>query len=269
MTLKLDSEMRQLFENGSVLELGALAARVRSRRRVGYLADDQVTLYFDETPTELRPLVHFYPSSDPTEHLARLKAESPESWVHGLSIQALGGREPEDWKHQGLDSFSLDTGALDQENPEWESVAEADIPMVASFIYGPGTTYEALEERLRRLAGYPSVRTVVALPSSVGDRILLPGATTDGTDDMKILSLCRLLLPKHHVRISWGVLGWKVAQVGMAFGGDEIGGWGVEERVAYSHRLRPAATVGTEEVLAGLSEAGYEGLAIQRCDWEF
>lgn len=267
MTVKTDSRVRRLFEQGRILELGQLAAQKRGAKRAGYLADDRVSHYFEEAPEEPGIRVHFLPDDEAEERLKDFKERYPQTLVHGLSVERLQGREADSWGALGLDSLTLDTGPLDRPTPQWEEVARAQIPMVASFVYGPQADYEALEARLEKLSGFASIRSVVALPASVGDRILLPGATTDGTHDMKVLSLCRLLLDKAHVRISWGVLGWKVAQVGLAFGGDELCGWGTEERLAFSHRVRPAARVETDELLAGLAEAGYDGFEIDRCDW--
>ena len=267
MKTQTESRGRELFEKDRILELGLLAHSKKPGGPVGFLADDQAQRLFGNSADELSGSgwLHFLPSENTEALLAQVRSDF---WVHGLSPNHLGGLELEQWKERGLSSFSLATGSLEQPVEGWEQLAAVDMPMVASFVYGPQPDYEALEQRLQALSRFPSVRSVLAIPLSAGDRILIPGATTDGTDDMKVLSLVRLIMPDRRVRVSWGTLGWKVAQVGLAFGADELCGWGVEEQIVFGERVRAASQVNKEEVQLGLEEAGYRGTEMKRCDWE-
>jgi 2-iminoacetate synthase ThiH len=72
-----------------------------------------------------------------------------------------------------------------------------------------------------------------------------------------VVSVLRHFLPAEvRVRASWAALGWKVAQMALVHGADELAGWSVAESVAYSARVRAAARVETDEVKCGVEEAG-------------
>ena len=72
-----------------------------------------------------------------------------------------------------------------------------------------------------------------------------------------VVSVLRHFLPAEvRVRASWAALGWKVAQMALIHGADELAGWSVAESVAYSTRVRAAARVETDEVKCGVEEAG-------------
>ena len=274
------SETERLLEEGRVLELGLMAARQRTQKIAGFIEDDAVALCLgqkseaDSTPENLR-WVHYHPAAGEglevaLEQLKRLRETYPQAWLHGFSPAWLKEHGNLDALIQaGLDSLSLFTGELDADDQSWKEFLQAPLPLVASFVYKPEFNPEKLLARLETLRQGPTVKTLVPLAAAVGDRILLPGVTTEGTQDVSVLAACRLLAPGLHVRSSWAVTGWKVAQVGLAFGADELAGWGTEEYLAYSHRVRPAARVNRAELLAGIDEAGFDSKEIKRCDWAY
>ena len=240
----------------SVFELGR-DALAHSRTQVGYREDGAVLLVAGGEPAAVEQprCVHFHPGKDeaaPLERLAELRQRGLP--VHGLS--------PGWVRRHGLlpvDSLALYTGAL--QGPAgaaaegWEQCLGLGLPFVASLTYGPGDPERALLERLERLTAASSV---LLLPRASGDRMLAE-ATTDGLQDVRFLAQARKALPATvRVRASWAALGWKMAQATLAFGVDELAGWGLEEELAYGNKRHSAMQVGAAEVREGIEEAGRE-----------
>jgi 2-iminoacetate synthase ThiH len=213
--------------------------------------------------------VHFHPRKDESpaqavEQLVRLRAQFPQARLHGFSpgwLQRHGWNRLDELQQAGLDSLCWFTGELTESHPAasgWEQCADLAIAKVACFVYGPHPDPADLEKRVRALVGADQI---VPLPRAVGDLVVIPGATTDGTCDIEVLSRCRALAqPKQRVRASWGALGFKLAQSSLVFGSDALAGWGLEEQLAYSGRMRPADLIGWDEARAGVVEAGMEPL---------
>lgn len=233
------------------------AARAPVTASVRYRPDGAVALVLgtDEAFPEGARCVHFHPARDEADPAARLASLRERGLpIHGLS--------PGWVRRHGLlpvDSLSVFTGSLSQ-GPEpaaegWQACLELGVPYVATILYGPRDSEAALTERLGLLQGASSV---VLLPREAGDQ-LLGEECTDGVQDARFLALARRTLPASvRVRASWAALGWKMAQATLAFGADELAGWGLEEALAYGKKVRPAATVGAAEVRAGIEEAGRE-----------
>lgn len=257
-----------------------LARRARTlnpSREVGYREDGSLLLALgsaeagcpidlDGLPLEPR-VVHYHPGKGWTleqvlADLQRLKQQHPDCRLHGLSPAWLRAHAPapiEALRAAGLDSFSLFTGELTGASvgaaQGWEECLQLDIPCQASFTYGPSASAEQLRDRLRRLHSCTRLECVLPLPLAVGDRVVLPGATTAGIQDLEVLATCGCELPGVPVRTSWAALGWKIGQATVAFGSNQLSGWGLEELLVYSSRTRPASVVGRAEVLAGMLEA--------------
>lgn len=239
-------QLLSLLESGDVLGLGLLAGRQRAHRNIGFLEDEAVWPAWTHPPESAPRMIYCLDEAQ----LKKARSLHPDVWVHGPV--------------EGADSFALVTPELGK---PWAPASYSG-PVVASFTYPPGFAPEHLLDRLEALSQVANLVAVSPLPAAVGDRVLVPGATTDGTDDAAVLAACRLVLPKVHVRSSWAALGWKVAQVCLAFGADTLSGWGAEEQLVYSSRTRPASTVDREEVEQGIREAGFEPVEVSRCDWD-
>jgi len=232
----------------------AITATVRFR------ADGQVALALgaDETFPEGARFLHFHPARDEADAAGRLASLRERGLpVHGLSPGWI--------RRHGLlavDSLSLFTGSLSGSEPAadgWQECLSLGLPYVATILYGPRDSEAALAERLALLR---EATSVVLLPREAGDQ-LLGEECTDGVQDARFLALARRTLPESvRVRASWAALGWKMAQATLAFGADELAGWGLEEALAYGKKGRPAATVGAAEVRAGIEEAGREPVEI-------
>ena len=256
----------------SLFDLGR-QARLKRQARVWLRADGSVLLLPtapDWGKLEIRITeVHFHPRRDDSlaqvlQRLRELRAQYPEARLHGFSpgwLTRHGFHVLPDLQSAGLDSFCWFTGELSEPGAAsagWEECAELPIPKVASFVYGPKPDIQALQERVEALAG---AHQIVPLPRAVGDLVVVPGATTDGTCDIEVLSRCRVLAgTDQRVRASWGALGFKLAQSSLAFGSDALAGWGLEEQLAYSGRMRPADLIGWDEARAGAVEAGMDPL---------
>jgi hypothetical protein len=140
-------------------------------------------------------------------------------------------------------------------SPELSSLAALALPLTAVLVYTPEVTAEAMEQAVKALGALEPVG-VVALPAGAGDRIPLAGLTTAGSTDAMVVAALRILLPTRvRVRASWAALGWKVAQVAIAYGADEIAGWTAAETLAYTGRVRAASRVERQELDEGLEEA--------------
>lgn len=143
--------------------------------------------------------------------------------------------------------------------PDWRDrlpeQSHCDVSLV--LVYTPEVSPEALEQAARQASQVENLVSMVALPAGAGDRIPLPGLTTAGSTDVMVVSVLRHLLPSPvRVRASWAALGWKVAQMALLYGADELAGWTGAETLVYSGRVRAAARVEEDEVGCGLSEAG-------------
>lgn len=252
----------------NLFELGRQARRKR-HGRVWLRADGAVQLLpttpdWGKLPVEIKE-VHFHPrkGDSPEQVLTQvreLRAQFPQARLHGLSPAWLQKHGVDILNQLRLDSFCWFTGELTGPSSPpaqgWEECAALKLPKIAAFVYGPEHTPQDLEKRLDLLR---EADQIVPLPRAVGDLVVIPGATTDGTRDVEILSRTRALAePVQWVRASWGALGFKLAQSSLAFGADALGGWGLEEQLAYSGRMRPADLIGWDEARAGVMEAGME-----------
>jgi hypothetical protein len=162
-------------------------------------------------------------------------------------------------RYQGLDRAVILAGRLDcqfESAAELSACASLSLPLTAVLVYTPQVSPRALEQAVAGLGELASLVSVVPLPAGAGDRIPLAGLTTAGNIDAMVISALRLLLPTRvRVRASWAALGWKVAQVALAYGADELAGWTAAETLAYSGRVRAASRVERQELNAGLAEA--------------
>lgn len=252
----------------------AREARARKNPTCWHRADGQVALApisgpdFSGCKAEISE-VHFHPrpQDSAVEHLLQLKQAHPQAQLHGLSpgwVARHGLAALQELEEVGLASFCWFTGELESGSPAsqgWEALLDLELPKVGVFVYGPEDHWSRLEPRLARMAQARNLLQVVPLPRAVGDLVVVPGATTDGTRDIEILARCRAFFaPQVRVRASWAALGFKLAQSALAFGCDALAGWGLEEQLAYSGKMRPADVVSRDVVLAGLAEARVQAL---------
>ncbi|MBI3924661.1 MAG: hypothetical protein HY319_03900 [Armatimonadetes bacterium] len=270
-------ELAALLAEGDLLVLGARAAARRPSPGVGFLEDSARRGAAEAAPETMPRWIDVAPEGDlegMCRALGQLRRRFPQAHLHGLTPAWLS-RQPAEAASRlvasGLGTLALYTGPLSGECPYsegWVGLLDTDIPKVGCVVYGPEDPAEAIVERLMVLSRARGLKTVLCLPAAPGDLMLVRGATTDGNLDMRVLSVARLALPVGvHVRASWGALGWKVAQVALAFGADELAGFGLEERLTYLPRTRPASIVEREEVLAGIREALLDVVEVHSCDW--
>lgn len=268
-----DPTWQQLFSEQRHAKLGlkARAKSVASRGGVTCLADDEVLLLggaseaarLSKRPAkgEGKPAVSIALTPAESTDLAALLKEhrlaQPEAEVAGYRELSLPLAE----RFEGFDRGVFLAGRMDQSFEPSNDLSQAKehdlgLPLTAVLVYAPGVKPEALAQAADALSGVQGLVSVVPLPAGAGDRIPLEGLTTAGSTDAMVCSVLRILLPIGlRVRASWAALGWKVAQVILAYGADEIAGWGAAETLAYTGRVRAAARVERDELDLGLAEA--------------
>lgn len=260
------------------MDLFTLGRKARSRRhsQIWLRADGAVWLCLGaeakpavdlgRVPQDIRE-VHYHPQRDDSvetalRHVAQLRAEYPAARLHGFSPGWLHKHELQTVPVDSLCLFTGElTGPVSAAANGWDQLLNSPLHKIAVVVYGPEHTPEQLEVRLQRLNHAANLDQVVLLPRAVGDLVVIPGATTDGTRDIEFLALARAVLkPEARLRASWGTLGFKLAQCSLAFGSDALAGWGLDEHLAYSGKMRSAEVVGWDEARAGVTEAGLEVL---------
>lgn len=265
---------QELYEQQRHARLGlrAQAKTVATRGQITTLADDEAVLIGEASEAaRLSKRVRQPELTDPRSVIvtpcveqpdfallvAQQRQDYPEAELAGFGSPDL----PFGQRFTGLDRAVFLAGRLDQEFEPASDLAQSKesdlgIPLTATLSYAPTVSCEALAQAADQLSGVPGLVAVVALPAGAGDRIPLAGLTTAGSTDMMVISALRILLPIGvKVRASWAALGWKVAQVALAYGADEIAGWSAAETLAYSGRVRAAARVERDELDLGLEEA--------------
>ncbi|MCA9779246.1 MAG: hypothetical protein KC800_21100 [Candidatus Eremiobacteraeota bacterium] len=252
---------KELFRNHRHLLLALKLRSEQPTRTVRCLGDEQVVLLGGAAGGARQS------KRKPTEHEILSVVVTPEAKPEADAFQTLVQEARVDYPHAELTGFGPEVASLDVvgvclghagQTFEPEPIGEvAGKPVVAALKYSPDVSPEALESACRAASGIAGLRSVVPLPLAAGDRIPLQGATTSGPTDVMVVSVLRHFLPTEvRVRASWAALGWKVAQMALIHGADELAGWSVAESVAYSARVRAAARVETDEIKCGVEEAG-------------
>jgi hypothetical protein len=276
----------------NIFELGR-QANLSLDRSVTYRADGTLLISlgqdqpeFTRTKDESRgvPLqaaaIHYHPlkSQNWQQALTQIQHLSLQKLpIHGLSPRWLAAHLPQgDLEAQlgqaGLNSLSLSTGELNSAT-DWLAFKDWEMPMVASFIYTPNSSESQIDERVQLLSQFKRIESVVVLPVGLGDRVIVNALTTEGGFDAEIQAWTQIAIHKHwktpqkpRVRSSWGSVGWKMAQPTLAFGCNELAGWGIEEVVTYGPKSRPHSWIGEEEVIQGILEAGRQPKSLLRCE---
>jgi hypothetical protein len=243
---RVSDEVRSLADDEILLLGGASdAARLSKRPSAGEAEPRSIAL----TPDKDQSLESF------RTLLAEMREAHPEAELAGFGPLSAWPEE----RFQGLDRGLVLAGKAGKSfeiSSDLTQLERVTLPLTAVLVYTPDVTSQALERAARALEDMLTLVGVVALPAGAGDRIPLAGLTTAGSTDCMVLSVLRLLLPSQvAVRASWAALGWKVAQVALAYGADEIAGWTAAETLAYTGRVRAASRVERQELDEGLDEA--------------
>ena len=252
-----NSEVRSLADDEILLLGGASSAARLSQRPKAKVGGEPLSLAL--TPEGAGQTLEEFQSLLPELRCAHPQAE-------------LAGFGPLDSavvdRLRGLDRGVVLAGRLEERflpSSEFAEFHRLAMPLTAVLVVTPATTVEAIEQASEALSELLTLVSVVPLPAGAGDRIPLPGLTTAGSLDAMVISALRLTLPREvRVRASWAALGWKVAQVALAYGADEIAGWTAAETLAYTGRVRAAGRVERAELDVGLEEARCRDLAWPR-----
>lgn len=160
------------------------------------------------------------------------------------------------WNEEMFDCLCLKLGLAGKTFEPEKLEIPSNKPLIAVLSYSPEVEPEALEQACLAAKELPNLQSVVALPLGAGDRIPLKGFTTSGTSDVMVVSVLRhFLSAETRIRASWAALGWKVAQMALVYGADELVGWSAAESLVYGPRVRSAARVERDEVELGVAEA--------------
>ncbi len=254
---RLQEEYGSYLEPTSVLELGALCQEKRtSNKIIGQGDDKHLRLnYREDLVRVLEPVKSSWVGSekdfsaiDHPEQLQEIGLNNmrdiPSTFIQGPYIAMVSQQE---WK---LDDHVLQLLSRIQ--------SESKYQLTLGIPYSNQIHYNDLFETLSQLQNYSDVlASLTWLPASVGDRIILPEATTHGFLDMALPGITGLIIPDIPVRVSWGTLGWKIGQIALAFNCQILEGWGVLEQLFYGDRSRPASVVLEQEFRQGVQEAGF------------
>ncbi len=257
----MTKDWKELFRNHRHLLLSLQLRSEQPAQVIRCLGDEQVALVGGAAGGARRS------KRKPTEHEILSVVVTPEADMGADDLEALIAEARSDYPKAEISGYGPVQSAFDvvgillgQAGRDFKAAAEPSTsgkPVIAALLYGPEVQPEALESACRAAAAIPGLRSIVPLPLAAGDRIPLEGATTSGPTDVMVISVLRHFLPAEvRVRASWAALGWKVAQMALIHGADELAGWSVAESVAYSARVRAAARVETDEVKCGVEEAG-------------
>ena len=256
-----DDNWKELFRNHRHLLLALKLRADQPARIIRCLGDEQVVLMGSAAGGARQS------KRKATEHEILSAVVTPETKMSSEELTALIKEARSEYPKAEISGYGpapseFDTVGVLLGLAGSEFIAEAgeapsSKPVIAALQYSPDVSPEALESACQAAAQIPGLRSVVPLPLAAGDRIPLEGATTSGPTDVMVVSVLRHFLPAEvRVRASWAALGWKVAQMALIHGADELAGWSVAESVAYSTRVRAAARVETDEVKCGVEEAG-------------
>jgi aminodeoxyfutalosine synthase len=80
---------------------------------------------------------------------------------------------------------------------------------------------------------------------------------TTGFDDLKMLAVSRLMLDNFpHIKCFWIMVGTKIAQIGLAFGADDIDGTVMEERITHDAGAKTPQALSRAELVSLIKGAG-------------
>jgi hypothetical protein len=232
------ADVRCLADDQVLLLGGASGAGRQSKR----LPKDREVQSVVVTPEKEQPLADF-----------QSLIEETRAGYAGAELSGAAGAGCE----QLFDCLAVKLGLADKEFQPGKLDFDPEKPLLAALSYSPDVSPEALLAACRKAEELPRLRTVIPLPLGAGDRIPLNGFTTSGTTDAMVISVLRHFLPREvRVRASWAAMGWKVAQLALVYGADELAGWSAVESLVYGERVRAAARVELDEVELGVEEAG-------------
>ncbi len=130
----------------------------------------------------------------------------------------------------------------------------------ASILYGHVETYEQRVDHLLRLrelqdrtGGFQAFISFAYHPKNTK----LGGDFTTGFDDLKMVSVARLMLDNFpHIRAFWIMMGEKLAQVSLHFGVDDLDGTVIDEEITHSAGAQTGNFMPKPRLIKLIKEAG-------------
>lgn len=216
---------------------------------------------------EVRPEVHIQAfTCVEIAHLAELAGKPVADTLQELQAAGLGSIPG-----GGAEVFSPRIRKLTCEKKlsgeGWLEVAKTahrlGIPSNATLLYGH---IETVAERLEHLDLLRQAQdetggfmTYIPLAFHPKNTEMADLTRTSGIEDLKNIAVARCFLDNFpHVKAYWVMLGLKLAQVGLAFGADDMDGTVKEERITRMAGGEADQALSREQLIRVIREAGYE-----------
>jgi aminodeoxyfutalosine synthase len=141
----------------------------------------------------------------------------------------------------------------------------------ATMLYGHVETDEEIIDHLDRLRGVQDrtrgFRAFVPLKFFPHNTELGTGGRgSSGVFDARLLATARLFLDNFpHLKSLWMIYGYKGAQVGLAFGADDIGGTYFDETIVHAAGARTPKSLTEAEICGLLQRAGRTPVKVNSC----
>ena len=251
-----DSDARALMASSDILAIGMLADEVRRKRhgdRTTFVRVADVALHDESDPSwpaaagEVRVVGTPGPLDAACRRVKQLVIAAGRTPVSAFSLADLELQAVEEhlpladllrrFREAGLELIA--DAPLDRlQNPgaSLEAVCEAGLVLARCTVAG---ARGAPPEGTVRLAvalqdATHCIRTFAPLP-----RIPLPGQPSTGYEDVKLVSLARLLADNiDSIQVDWALYGPKLAQVALTFGADDVDGVSAEDDETLGPRRR-------------------------------
>ncbi len=135
------------------------------------------------------------------------------------------------------------------------------IPTNATMLYGH---IESVEDRVDHLVRLRELQdetggfvTYIPLAFQPWEAPSMNCPETTGFEDLKAIAVGRLMLDNFpHIKSYWIMIGPRLAQVGLAFGADDIDGTVTEEKIAHDAGAPTAQSMTVHELIRLIREAG-------------
>jgi aminodeoxyfutalosine synthase len=201
-------------------------------------------------------------TAEEIDHLCRISGKSLEEVLIDLieaGVDALPGGGAEVFSKRVREKLCPDKLSAERYLEIHRVAHSFGLKTNASILYGHIETVEERVDHLLRLrelqdetGGFQAFISFAYQPKNTK----LGGNFTTGFDDLKMLSVARLLLDNfRHVRAFWITLGEKLAQVSLHFGVNDLDGTVVEETITRSAGAESSSFMPKKRLIKLIKEA--------------
>ncbi len=251
-----------------VTSVASLPAPVREVHVVGGLHPDLPFAYFTDMLKgikQVRPDVHVKAfTAVEVFFFHRLYRKSVEHVLVELKqagLDSLPGGGAEIFAKQTRDRIIKGKADAAQWLDVMRTAHRLGIPSNATMLYGH---VESLEDRVDHLLRLRELQdetggfvTFIPLAFQPWEAPAMKLPETTGFDDLKAIAVARLMLDNvPHVKSYWIMITPRLAQVGLAFGADDIDGTVTEEKIAHDAGAQTPQLMSVHELVRLVREAG-------------